>query len=235
MSAPERKYTDSDVRADPELTELAYDYLDVYTGDFEPLVQAQDRVASRQFLTTSQVRVVLNCMRHDWNIADNLPTPMAKVIDMPVRGEHSVHPAQGKKRKKGKPVLPEPCTRTDIHERHQLDQMGFYCHGVPNDREDYLWIDAKVKVKYVKAKGGKMIHLVGDGSNFQWKTNRFGPGFSRFSPYLNIKLLCKYPSWLRNPILLPEIPEGMLTPQGKPIGLCPYCEKERNDNSSHDA
>ena len=32
MAAPERKYTDADVRGDPELAELALDYLDNYTG-----------------------------------------------------------------------------------------------------------------------------------------------------------------------------------------------------------
>ena len=87
MSAPERKYTDADVRADTSLIELAYEYLDTYPGEFDPLVRAQDVVRSGRPLTTPQIRVVLNCMRNDWDIADKMPRPMAKVIDMPVRDD----------------------------------------------------------------------------------------------------------------------------------------------------
>jgi hypothetical protein len=244
MSAPDRKYSDSDVRRDPELTELAYDYLDNYTGDFEPLVRAQDRVASRQFLTTAMVRVVLNCMRHDWEIADQMPQPMAKVIEMPVR-DNEVEIVPKRKRTKTPSWTDRyvDCGKTEVHPPHSYEANGFdqwRCSGVANDRPDHLWIDAKIKTPYVKAPGGKMIHLLGEGSNYHWYPNRYGDGYGslnlpgegslwmRFPPDLNVKVLCKHPSWLKNPLLLWEIPDGLITNDGTPIKLCKYCEAVRD-------
>lgn len=240
MAAPERKYTDADVRGDPELAELALDYLDNYTGDFEPLVRAQETLERGSLLTTTQTRVVLNCMRHDWSIADKLPQPMAKVIDMPVRDEEEAPP---RKRRK-EPKLGErnvPCGNTELHMGHNYERDGFKywnCRGVSNDRPSYIYFDAKIKVPYAKAKGGKMIHLVApEGSTFTYSPNQYGDGYGSgmvaksipklwgFYPRLGVNLLCRYPSWLHNPMLLAEVPEGMLDPQGQPIGLCPHCVK----------
>jgi hypothetical protein len=241
--APERKYTDADVRSDPELAELALDYLDNYTGDFDPLVRAQETLERGSLLTTTQTRVVLNCMRHDWSIADQLPQPMAKVIDMPVRDETIVKPKRKKEPKWTDRTV--PCGRTEIHLGHNYekdDYKHWHCRGISNNRQDYFWIPARIKVPYAKARGGKMVHLVnleGD-SNFKYMPNRYGDGYGSgyesksipklwgFSPRLSVDLLCRYPSWLENPMLLAEIPEGMLTPQGQPIGLCPHCEKVRD-------
>lgn len=247
MAAPERKYTDADVRADMELTELALEYLDTYAGDFDPLVRAQDVLLRGGVLTTSQIRVVLNCMRHDWNIADQMPTPMAKVIDMPVRDEIPVlgyMEPKPKKRKK-KPSYQDryiSCDDPKPHPSHRYEADGFddwMCPGVRNDRVEVVIMKAKIKVPYAKAKGGKMIHLVdpyGD-SYFMYSPNRHGDGYgSGFAsktfpfpwgiyPSFHVELMCRYPSWLKDPLLLAEIPEGMLTSEGKPIGLCPHCKK----------
>jgi hypothetical protein len=239
MTAPERRYTDADVRSDPELAELAYDYLDQYGGDFEPLVRAQDVLSEGRLLTTTQTRVVLNCMRHDWNIADQLPTPMGKVIDMPVR-ETEVVPRP--KRKDKVPSWKDryvDCDRTDYHEPHSYEAKGFdqwRCGGIPNGREDYLWVPARIKTPYAKAKGGKMVHIVApEGSVYLYYPNRYGDGYGsngeqwgRFPPRLSVNLLCRYPSVLVNPLLLWEVPEGMLTSEGKPLALCPHCIKERD-------
>ncbi len=246
MSAPERKYTDADVRADISLIELAYEYLDTYPGEFDPLVRAQDVVRSGRPLTTPQIRVVLNCMRNDWDIADKMPRPMAKVIDMPVR-DNDIEVIPRRKRKDKVPSWEDryvDCDSPKLHPPHSYKKNGFdqwRCGGKANNRPDHLWIDAKIKTPYVKAKGGKMIHLLGEGSHFHWYPNRYGDGYGnlnigdgmwpRFPPDLNVKLLCKYPSWLRNPMLMWEIPDGLITNDGTPIGLCKYCEKVRDDNS----
>jgi hypothetical protein len=248
MAAPEHKYSDRDVRADPDLAELAYEYLDAYTGDFEPLVRAQEVLTGSRLLTTSQIRVVLNCMRHDWNIADQLPQPMAKVIEMPQRdNEVEVIPKRKKYKEPSWKDRYVNCERTDLHPSHAYEKNGYdqwRCDGIANDRPDHLWTDAKIKTPYVKAPGGKMIHLLGEGSNFHWYPYRYGDGFGglsrqfdedgkywqwgRFPPALNVKLLCKHPSWLRNPMLLWELPENLITNDGTPIKLCKYCEKERD-------
>lgn len=244
--APERKYTDADVRSDPELAELALNYLDDYAGDFEPLVRAQETLARGSLLTTTQTRVVLNCMRHDWSIADQLPQPMAKVIDMPVRDDVIVKPR--KKKKRGY-LGPKQCHNPEYHAAHNLKEPEselfkdayWHCAGKNNGRNEFLFIDAKIKAPYIKAPGGKMIHMLGEGSYFHWRPNIHGIGFGiskelwgRFPPRLHVKLLCKYPSWLCNPQLLWEIPEGLVTNEGQTIGLCPHCVKvkESNDNAS---
>jgi hypothetical protein len=249
MTAPEHKYSDRDVRADPDLAELAYEYLDAYTGDFEPLIRAQEVLADSRLLTTSQIRVVLNCMRHDWNIADQLPHPMAKVIEMPQRDNEVVVIPKPKKFKE--PSWKDryvPCERTDLHPPHAYEAKGYdqwRCDGLHNDREDHLFIDARIKTPYVKAPGGKMIHLLGAGSYFHWHPYRYGNGFGglsreigmseadkslwgRYPPDLVVKLLCKHPSWLRKPMLLWELPDNLITNDGTPIKLCIHCKAVRD-------
>ncbi len=235
--APERKYTDADVRADPELAELAYEYLETYAGEFEPLVKAQQVLARGSLLTTSLTRVVLNCMRNDWDIADQLPQPMAKVIDMPVRDDVAAPPKKPKKKEPKWTEREVPCGNTELHHGHNYEKDGYeywHCRGVANDRQDYIYCDAKIKVPFAKAKSGKSVHIVApDGSVFTYITNRHGVGYGGaifpklwgFYPQLTVNLLCKYPSRLKDPILLAEVPEGMLDPQGQPIGLCPHCVK----------
>lgn len=239
--APDRKYTDADVRADPELGELAYEYLETYSGEFEPLVKAQQVLARGSLLTTSLTRVVLNCMRNDWDIADQLPQPMAKVIDMPVRDDVARKPPKKHKKQKRGYLGPKQCSNSEYHSAHNQNEpeselyRGAYwhCAGKSNGRTEFLFVDAKIKTPYVKAPGGKMIHLLGEGSYFHWRPNTHGIGFGRsdelwgrFPPRLHVKLLCKHPSWLYNPQLLWEIPEGLITNEGQAIGLCPHCEKE---------
>jgi hypothetical protein len=75
--APEHKYTDADVRGEPDLVELAKEYLENYFGDFDPLVEAQEYHLRGLEMPTAVVRKVLNCMRHDTEWAHVLPRPGA--------------------------------------------------------------------------------------------------------------------------------------------------------------
>ncbi len=79
---PDRKYTDADVRHDPNLKPLALAYISVYKGEFEPLVKLTEIVRTHGVheLTVSQARMVLNCMLHDANVI-NLPTPSRTPFD----------------------------------------------------------------------------------------------------------------------------------------------------------
>lgn len=76
------RYTDRDVREDPRLAELAMAYLRTYGGEFEPLIEAKTylRVVGPE-LPTAMVRKTLNCMRHDFNVADRMPVPRRAEVD----------------------------------------------------------------------------------------------------------------------------------------------------------
>lgn len=70
------KYTESDVRADPFLLAAAVKYARSYTGDFDYLVAAADIVHLRGTLPVAIAKGVLNCMRADPRVADDLPEPL---------------------------------------------------------------------------------------------------------------------------------------------------------------
>jgi len=80
------RYTDRHVREDVSLIDVAEGYAQAYTGDFEFMVDIRDRLRDGQRLTVTQVRGVLNCMRHDPRVG-HLPVPAsgggARVIRLP--------------------------------------------------------------------------------------------------------------------------------------------------------
>jgi hypothetical protein len=84
MSA-DRKYTDRDVRENPDFYVTVIDYLEHYEGEFDFLVDCKMRVAMDRELTVGMVRGILNCMRHDPRVT-NLPEPLP-----PSRREGSSH------------------------------------------------------------------------------------------------------------------------------------------------
>lgn len=74
-TAYDYKYTDRDVREDPRLADLACAYLKTYGGDFEPLLEAKTYLRVVGEPPTAMIRRVLNCMRHDVNVAGQMPVP----------------------------------------------------------------------------------------------------------------------------------------------------------------
>jgi len=82
------RYTDRQVREDPTLTELAYDYLRSYGGDYEYLVDCKEALHFRQDLTTAQIRGVLNCMRHDVHARAAMPKPIFEPFQPRPRRQH---------------------------------------------------------------------------------------------------------------------------------------------------
>lgn len=83
QTAHDYRYTDRDVREDDRLRELAIAYLQQYGGDFDPLVRAKRAMLAGAELTTTIIRTVLNCMRHDVNVADKMPIPTTPFYIMP--------------------------------------------------------------------------------------------------------------------------------------------------------
>src|SRR6478735_10697790 len=108
--APERKYTDRDVREDDSLRPIVESYLDTYEGEFDYLVDMKMTWASGRDLTTPQVRGVLNCMRHDPRLNIELPEPL-----QPSQGE-VVSLVYRRKEKKNRSY---PCP---------LKEQGFFHH-----------------------------------------------------------------------------------------------------------
>lgn len=59
------KYTDRDVREQPELVAEAVRYLRWYQGEFDFLLDAKRFEAANGYISIATARGVLNCMRHD--------------------------------------------------------------------------------------------------------------------------------------------------------------------------
>ena len=76
------RYTDRDVREDSRLVDLACAYLKTYGGDFEPLIEAKTYLRIVGEPPTAMIRKVLNCMRHDNNMAGRMPVPHRPSYDI---------------------------------------------------------------------------------------------------------------------------------------------------------
>lgn len=224
----ERKYTDRDVRENPSLRRIAVDYLMDYGGDFEPLVDAIDMLKSGAQLPTNVIRVVLNCMRHDRNVADSMPEPTRPKLELVMDEEKP-------KKKKKKLPWQSQCDNPESHEDHIWDEPKgdrHWCKGVPFpiNREPF-WARAVSRRPFVLARGGKMIHYASleQGSGVYWSPPRHEYGMAK--PHeLAIKTLCRYPSILKRPILLSADDASLIVFTGplieKQITLCPYCVNE---------
>lgn len=69
------RFTDQHVRMQPGLLALATQYAKEYQGEFDPLVKAHVWAIENGTLSIPTARMVLNCMRHDLNVAATLPDP----------------------------------------------------------------------------------------------------------------------------------------------------------------
>jgi hypothetical protein len=100
MASDANKFTDQHVRTRPDLLALAIQYALEYTGDFEPLVRANVWAETNGKLTVPTARMVLNCMRHDLNVAADLPDPYGLA--------ESAGPSWGWKEKPSRPLRAVP-------------------------------------------------------------------------------------------------------------------------------
>jgi hypothetical protein len=78
-------FTDDLVRRDREvLTDRVLAYLQSYTGEFGPLIQARNLIKHGVSLNVAQVRTVLNAMRADTSVVMDYQPPIgAQVISFP--------------------------------------------------------------------------------------------------------------------------------------------------------
>lgn len=228
-SAPETKYTDRDVRENNCLVEMAYEYVENYTGDFEYLIDMKMRLAQGYDLTTPMVRGILNCMRHDPRVS-GLPAPLPPSEGVVVELRQ---PKRSKRRKGYDRDNPEPCPKTESHDNHVWwkGDDPYWCEGIEwaITRLRYPDYPALVKTPFVVARSGTLIHSVApDGHYFRWRQHRHEWGFWRMpgeefdDPDLIINLVCRFPSVLKNPALLTiERAEQMI--EVCELGWCPHC------------
>jgi hypothetical protein len=233
MMGNEYRYTDRDVRENPRLTRIAYDYLSNYGGDFEPLVSALQEFERNRELPTNAIRVVLNCMRHDLNVANDLPAPIGYKI--PRKIAEVVKP---RKRDWNEPVPCELSEREESHDSHtyRLDDEFVRCEGIPWEiNRKIVSFDATVKVPFARARGGRLIHsLTGEGW-CEWFPPIHGHtyGWGKIGPFLTVKLTCQYPSIIKKPILLTEGKARILL-ESVPdeLAICPHCTEVAIKNAA---
>jgi hypothetical protein len=109
------------------------------------------------------------------------------------------------------------------------------CDGVSNGRKPFN-VDAEIRVPYAVARGGKMVHIVARTARFAYFPNPYGWGYSfdgyaelgmREGPDLYVELVCRYPGWIKLPILLTTGQAGQVVDKSfQQIPLCKHCDKE---------
>lgn len=220
------KFTDRDVRDHPILVDVARNYLIQYTGDFEFLLDMRRKC---EHLTIPQARGVLNCMRNDPRATNALMEILKRLPRRPelpaANGDGEFEAKVVDIQVKMKPV----CDITEPHESHYINKAKGMCRGVPFEinRQHYFSLPATIKRPFALSKSGALIHVVAaKGSIVQWFPPIHHYGFGRRD--LWVKLICRYPSALRNPQLLTreraEALHEMLN-----LKWCPHCVKEYSE------
>lgn len=194
------KYTDRDVRENPNFTNLAIDYLMDYEGEFAFLIDCKMRIASGMDLSVGMVRGILNCMRVDPR-APELPEPQvwdgeADVIPMPERRQR---PSYRKAH----------CERTDPHQHTQDDFKSLhYCPGIwavtRNEGQFAYRLHAAIRPGFIfvtaKSSSSVLVHKA-MWAEVEWYPKIHEFGWTR-PPELIVHTNCKYPYYLRNPFLM---------------------------------
>lgn len=213
------KYTDQDVRNNPDFYGIVVNYLVDYPGEFQFLIDCKMRIASGMDLTTGMVRGVLNCMRVDPRVKD-LPEPMDWPDDViPIDKSYR----RPKKRRK------VPCTRTDFHIHQFADWETYeYCPGkYEYNRIGRYRLPATVHPEYVFVKGKsaatKTVHLV-VSAEMEWVPNQHEAGF--YKNELIVHTACRYPYYLRNPKLLTV----EMIDETDDLYRCGHCMPEDSDH-----
>lgn len=197
-AAPQLKYTDRDVRENPEFYGMVVNYLTAYEGEFPFLIDCKMRLAQDYDLSTGMVRGVLNCMRVDPRVG-NMPEPMifdADIIPMPERPYS------------GRPFRPAKvdCDRTDYHSHSYNDWKTMnFCPGKYKTERSGPYrrpADMKPQFHFVKAKSPSttLIHRA-TAVEFEYWPVMKDYGWAKQSEMI-VHTDCRYPYYLRNGLLL---------------------------------
>jgi hypothetical protein len=203
------KYTDRDVRENPDYTQITERYLEQYEGEFQFLIDCKMRLATGVGLTVGMIRGVLNCMRVDPR-ADLRP-PVGSDDDNVIQFTP-----------KSRPIWTE-CDIEDAHMPHPRDeeQLIYACSGVyPINRRSYR-LPAKVKLPFVAGNSGLLIHKVGNAL-VEWHPKAHDVGF-RHEPTFYVKAECRT-QLMRDPLLLDDA-KPWSTERGGKVVMMRLCHK----------
>jgi hypothetical protein len=120
------KYTDTDVRSNPDLVGQAYEFLQSYQGEFEFLRDAKHDLEDQGMLPTGIVRGVLNCMRTQPVVFQRL--------SQPIRPVSIIHPERVRR---GQVPL-----KTVWHKRYfsSLWPRAYKAHLLDHTRSSLIWL-----------------------------------------------------------------------------------------------
>lgn len=214
----ELKYTDRDVRENEYLYEQVVAYLEQYQGEFSYLIDCKMRLNQGVELSVGMIRGALNCMRVDprvTNLPEPLPPEEGNVIEMP--------------RKKGR-FTRGTCQITEPHGPHPSTDEMYSCGGVFLINRSAFRLPLKIKRPMVTARSTGLIHMVmpEGGHNSVWYPPLHEYGWGMYgieTPDYHVKLGCKFPSWLKNPILLTSEEAAQLTDLPTHAGQRLYCSR----------
>lgn len=241
ISAPEHAYTDVDVRSDPTLRSWAEVYCVHYQGSFAPMREAQAELLNAGALSTRTARIVLNCARNDWRVADRLPIPTYDHPEYPTtRVVEHAQPAQERPALTLVPPLPDlpPRPEERVLHRHLLD----------------VKMPLRIKAPFVAGRAGQFIHFtVPESPKNQaiWRLEGMGkakqryasdrtrlledPSPKRFLLSISVKTACLHPSILHEAELITDLEQALTTPrlvvspkERIPPTLCPRCVAARS-------
>ena len=241
MGAPAIKYTDRDVRENPDFVELAERYLESYEGEFQYLIDCKMRVQMGISLTTGMIRGVLNCMRVDPR-APEMPAPKQFPQDEESNVVSIERPRRLGVRKKSIYADRETCPlyNAGIFHRHKKftgEYLNQYlsCRGLYRiNRAGIVTMKAKVKWPYMVAMSGSIIHKVGNEAYTKWHVPQHEYGWYFLQPDLVVRSQCQGTTLvLKNPRLLekPEAKDTRPRTTGNPLPLCSRCFPEGKVNA----
>lgn len=148
----ERRFTEEDIRRDPTLMQIACNYARSYVGEFTPMVNAYNLLATAGTLPIAIAKTVLNCMRHDARVAGLLPMP----------GDEPARPGVVDQLIAADRLEIKRCSRITPHAAHRYgvraSSQNMLCHGVKHVPD--LRIKAKVKAVFAVARTGSVIHTI---------------------------------------------------------------------------
>lgn len=234
------KFTDEDVRTNPILVDLAERYLQGYEGDFIFLRKIRREFLGGSELTVGMVRGVLNCMRNEPRYAEMLRqlrlVPGAPALDLATVTDIRTRMTPQQAAPRQRVVIDRECWFTDgrpwshtSHEWHSDDlddPTSYKCPGfrfkINRVRSYKIPLSVSDKYNFVRARTGKLVHELAGGGYVLWSPETHNVGFT-YPPMLVYYTRCRYPSEIRNGILL----EHRLTPTESiaagGLDECPHC------------
>lgn len=226
-----RRYADRDVRDYPILRDYAGEYLEVYTGDFQYLTEMRARWLLGGNLTDAMVRGVLNCMAGDPRVTlpelpEKVESAYGNVVAFPTPNLES---NRRRIKEYDCPLFVNGIYHSHKRMTHQPDSQGRimrYCSGLYRINRNMFSVKAKIKMPYVVARAGSVIHKVGDAECI-WYPKYHELGY-RTLPSLVVWGLCPTQG-LREPRLidtLENVPDWRSKHQGDFLPRCKRCFPE---------